>query len=1127
MESPMNRIQFACLPTAAVTSLLLLLSCQAIAQRTDLQIEMRHRERMTRRDTASIGRLLDTADSLLLRSDGGERAKALVEEALQLSTRLRHASGLARAHGLLGLYHQRRKDAASALKAYLSSFAYYEKLGDHARMAPVLQDIGRAQLHLGVFDKAEDALQRSLRLFEVLGRNAQVASVLGDLSMVHGRRGRHASALELLARRLSLSEQLGDAAAVGNTLNSMGGIHLKQASFDDALSCYQRGLDVYEQSGDRRGMAFMLNNIGHVLWRKGDFPKARGYIEKAMKHNEEIGNRRSLAVNHGSLAHLLRSEGRSREALEHLEFALRIFQEIGDRVGTAQCLSDLGAHLQGRGEYDRALTCFAQARALAAELNLPALAAGVLNNSSGIHLMRGEYDSARLNAERSLALHEALQLHGEVANNLLNLGAIHFRLGEFDSALALYNRCLILRRSQNDVPGEIDALHNMAAAYDNMGAFSQARDLYEQGIARCEKSGYTKNLPVMLGAVAQHYEKTGAYDKARDCAERALSLSEAQGDRSGIADAAQIIGGIQLALGNRREARSQLQRALDIHEEQKNGHGVAACLNELGLLSLREGDMKAALEALTRSLGLRREMNDRPGISESHRYLGDLHHALGDASQAREHYEASLALDQRMGRAPRVAQGLMRKGLELVNEGSGELGLMYLTRALQLADSVGALSIRADARTALGKACTHLRDTARAFIVYRELDGIRDSLFSIETMKAIADVNARYDAERREQRITILEKDKAITALQMQRQDEYLRRQLLEATHHAQQMQLLEQQNDLRTLELSYEREQHARKENEVQLLRSDNMLKAAVLDRQRQLTNGATAGVVLLFIMMVLGYVQVRQKRRASELRAAAAEFQAQAAEYQVRAAEAETYRMQAAHERRENEARLEFSRRLIASQEMERSRIAAELHDQLGQDLVVIRNSMLIALREGRAGDVLAEATTTAGMMLENVRRMARDLRPYQLDHSGLTSALTAMVTRVEKSGDTVFTMEIDPIDGVFSKDDEITVYRIVQESVNNIMRHAHAREATVRVVRSDDVVELVIEDDGRGFAGTADVFGFGMHGMHQRVALLRGTMRIVSVPGTGTKIIVSLPLRVEDLKDETSDVVGVPHD
>lgn len=105
MESAMNRIPFACL-SSAVLSLLMMFSSQAISQRTDLPSEMRHKERMTRRDTASISRLLDAADSLVLRTDGAARAKVLVDEALLLSTRFRHAFGLARAHKLLGSYHQ-------------------------------------------------------------------------------------------------------------------------------------------------------------------------------------------------------------------------------------------------------------------------------------------------------------------------------------------------------------------------------------------------------------------------------------------------------------------------------------------------------------------------------------------------------------------------------------------------------------------------------------------------------------------------------------------------------------------------------------------------------------------------------------------------------------------------------------------------------------------------------------------------------------------------------------------------------------------------------------------------------------------------------------------------------------
>ncbi|MFZ0593443.1 MAG: two-component regulator propeller domain-containing protein, partial [Bryobacteraceae bacterium] len=132
-------------------------------------------------------------------------------------------------------------------------------------------------------------------------------------------------------------------------------------------------------------------------------------------------------------------------------------------------------------------------------------------------------------------------------------------------------------------------------------------------------------------------------------------------------------------------------------------------------------------------------------------------------------------------------------------------------------------------------------------------------------------------------------------------------------------------------------------------------------------------------------------------------------------------------------------FSRQLIASQENERKRIAAELHDSLGQHLVVIKSLALISLNneisEGTGKDRSEEISAEASQALSQVREIAYNLRPYQLDRIGLTKAVEAVVRKASAATGIAFESEIDRIDDVFPKEWEINFYRIVQESVNNV--------------------------------------------------------------------------------------------
>ncbi len=210
-------------------------------------------------------------------------------------------------------------------------------------------------------------------------------------------------------------------------------------------------------------------------------------------------------------------------------------------------------------------------------------------------------------------------------------------------------------------------------------------------------------------------------------------------------------------------------------------------------------------------------------------------------------------------------------------------------------------------------------------------------------------------------------------------------------------------------------------------------------------------------------------------------------------------------------------FMRQLIASQEAERKRIATELHDSLGQSLVVIKNCALISLTAPQDQEMaltqMSEISDTASQAIGEVREIAYNLRPYQLDRLGLTKAIEAILTRVASSSTIEFSSEIDRIDGLFSKEGEINLYRMVQESVSNIVKHSEATRAHVEVRSRGQAVTIVIEDNGRGFARSSDgdsqKRGLGLVGLAERARLLGARHEIHSAPGKGTKVTIRLAI------------------
>lgn len=217
-----------------------------------------------------------------------------------------------------------------------------------------------------------------------------------------------------------------------------------------------------------------------------------------------------------------------------------------------------------------------------------------------------------------------------------------------------------------------------------------------------------------------------------------------------------------------------------------------------------------------------------------------------------------------------------------------------------------------------------------------------------------------------------------------------------------------------------------------------------------------------------------------------------------------------------RQRLAQQNFSRQLIASQEAERKRIAGELHDSLGQRLVIINNLALMFLGAKKKDDTsrIEQISAETNLAIDEVKAISYNLRPYQLDRIGLTKAIEAIVRSAQEASAIDFELEIDDIDGFFDSDNEINFYRIVQEGVSNILKHSRATEGRVEIKRSGRVLDLTISDNGRGFASVGEIddpdsrqsksSGFGLIGMRERAQLLGGRIAIRSSANTEGTVI-----------------------
>jgi PAS domain S-box-containing protein len=225
-----------------------------------------------------------------------------------------------------------------------------------------------------------------------------------------------------------------------------------------------------------------------------------------------------------------------------------------------------------------------------------------------------------------------------------------------------------------------------------------------------------------------------------------------------------------------------------------------------------------------------------------------------------------------------------------------------------------------------------------------------------------------------------------------------------------------------------------------------------------------------------------------------------------------------------KESEQQLRFlSSQLLIVQEKERGRISKELHDELGQNLMILKyqiNSLETRLPKNKKvlRSDCEDLLHYLDIIIENVRRLSWDLRPLALEKFGLATTIKNLLKDFGKHYDIQWEpLQIEAINNLFSPLSQINIYRLFQESLTNIAKHAQATQISVRIDKQDACVTFAIEDNGKGFDPQAEMNresgqrGIGLATMHERSRMAGGRLEIRSQTGTGTRLIFTIPSEI----------------
>lgn len=1011
------------------------------------------------RDSARITALL--AASKKSRSRNLFRAVAEAREALQLAQQCGSIRFRAAAYASLGWAQIDRVHIDSVETLFRGADSLARIVDDSTTLASALSGQASLSVIRGPGMRAMQLLQQAEAIAGRHHDTITLAEVLNIRSQLECARGLNQTALELRERALALFRDVGDSTGILRMLIGIAATELSIGlRLDDSLCVL-----VIDRAGARGDSCI----LGHAYRIRGQILGAQGQRERAAEHFE-----RGALIAHsiGSIGLAVRAAvylgmNRSRsnlpeEAKIHLERALPICISLGhpDLLNAAYWGFALTA--EAEGDHMASLEYHQRRSAVLRNAKDSIGLAGAYIEIADLLEARQRFDSARSMMREAVICIRNSGSREFLLSFLLAAGEMDLRFGLLQNALAKFRESEELLVVEDPAACDHGSLRFLIAeTYINMERFEDAIDHYQRAI---NAFVMRKDLLTELRckrALASALFLRGSSRQRRCDFDSALTLLD------------EVIVKIPVVRNQRLYAAAQLLRG--------------RIYTAIG----RYDDALPILHSALASVRSQKSDRDEPPIL----------HAIGVA-----HFQA--------GRQVRALDTL-RMALEAMR------GFGYPGKLRDILRDMCAFSVTR-------------HDYRAAYEYFREGAALNDSLANAEHQYLIADLDARYSTAMKQQEIALLEQERRVNVLTLAQQREEILRHQSEARENRQRLDALAQKNKLDRLKLErqgdalrIQRLVNDRQHQENAMLHQREALQRSRLDNRTLSLQLLATGLALVLITFFMIYRRIKGRRREALLRANAAELHAEAAQMQARAAalqaqvaEAEAHRLAAETERREKELQREMTRGLFETQEAERKRIAGDLHDSLGQELVVIRNRAMLAAEQSGEPDVLRSQLDRiiemTGRAMSTVREITHNLRPTELDRLGLTAALRSIVHASQDTNGVRLEMEIAAIDHLFTSEQEILIYRIVQEAVGNILRHAHAKEAAVRIGQDNGELSISIRDDGRGFTLQSTTervagvrHGLGLRSMQERTEMLGGRFILRSAEGQGTSLHITIPL------------------
>ena len=576
-----------------------------------------------------------------------------------------------------------------------------------------------------------------------------------------------------------------------------------------------------------------------------------------------------------------------------------------------------------------------------------------------------------LSKNNKYALGEARSL-GIIAN-------YEYRKSNFDTAILQYGKARDIFKKLKRQDEEARMHLGIATIYSNTNQYAKSAKIALSILPYFEKSKDSGGEGKTLNLLAITFARQAQFAKAKTYFFKYNELAKQHTDTIDLGYSYNNIGSVYRDMGKQDSALFHFKIALRVFSSKQFYHGMALANKNIGSIYFDRKHFREALSYARASLEMTTKIGDKRGMCHSNHDIASCYRQLGQISKAKEYYN----------------------------------------KALLLADEIDEREIQHNSNFELYEIALENKDYKTALTHFKIAKAVNDSVFSAAKTKSIAELNTKYETEKKEQRIKVLNQESQIQRLEIKEKNTFL-----------------------------------------------------------------MIAIVSLLFLLSSGYFLYNRHKLMARAL------LQEEIIKQQEIAARA-----------------------VLDAEERERRRMAGDLHDGVGQLLsaaLMSMNGLFQKLNlEGSEAEKAEQSISLVTESYDEMRSISHQMMPNALIKAGLASAVREFLNKLDRDK-IVVGLEVVGLNERLDQQIETVIYRVVQETVNNVIKHADATKLNIQLIKDEEGITVVIEDNGKGFDKTKSNLGsgIGLSNIYSRVGFLKGTVEIDSKPNKGTLVHIFIP-------------------